>query len=48
MRGQALAIALGVASGAATYIMSVSTLDTLESTLPPTIESTVLRMDSRR
>ncbi|MCZ2073782.1 MAG: ABC transporter permease [Bryobacterales bacterium] len=33
MRGQALAIALVVASGAATYIMSVSTLDALESTL---------------
>ena len=32
MRGQVLAIALVIASGAATYIMSVSTLDTLTTT----------------
>ncbi len=32
MRGQAIAIALVIASGAATYIMSVSTLDTLRTT----------------
>jgi putative ABC transport system permease protein len=32
MRGQALAIALVISSGAATYIMSVSTLDTLMAT----------------
>ena len=32
MRGQALAIALVISSGAATYIMSVSTLETLKTT----------------
>ncbi len=32
MRGQAVAIALVISSGAATYIMSVSTLDTLKAT----------------
>ena len=32
MRGQAIAIALVISSGAATYIMSVSTLHTLKAT----------------